>query len=48
MTKAKTTGNYVVSQLSKMEAVRAGYDEALMLDPEGFVTQGSGENLFLV
>ncbi len=48
MTGAKTTGNYAVSQLAKMEAVRSGYDEALMLDPEGFVTQGSGENLFLV
>ncbi|MEE9257399.1 MAG: branched-chain amino acid transaminase [bacterium] len=48
MTGAKTTGNYAVSQLAKMEAVRSGFDEALMLDPEGFVTQGSGENLFLV
>lgn len=48
MTKSKTTGNYAVSQLAKMEAVGAGYDEALMLDPEGFVTQGSGENIFLV
>ncbi len=48
MTKAKTTGNYAVSQLAKLEAVGAGYDEALMLDPEGLVTQGSGENLFIV
>ncbi|MEE9275821.1 MAG: branched-chain amino acid transaminase [bacterium] len=48
MTKAKTTGNYAVSQLAKLEAVNVGYDEALMLDPEGFVTQGSGENIFLV
>lgn len=48
MTGAKTTGNYAVSQLAKMEAIRSGFDEALMLDPEGFVTQGSGENLFLV
>jgi len=48
MTKAKTTGNYAVSQLAKMEAVRAGYDEAIMLDPEGLVAQGSGENIFIV
>jgi len=48
MTGAKTTGNYAVSQLAKMEAVHGGLDEALMLNPEGFVTQGSGENIFLV
>ncbi len=48
MTKAKTTGNYAVSQLAKLEAVNAGYDEALMLDPAGLVAQGSGENVFLV
>ena len=48
MTKAKTTGNYAVSQMAKLEAVGAGYDEALMLDPEGLVTQGSGENIFIV
>ena len=48
MTKAKTTGNYAVSQMAKLEAVGAGYDEALMLDPEGLITQGSGENIFIV
>ena len=48
MTGAKATGNYAVCQLAKMEAVQSGFDEALMLDPEGFVTQGSGENIFLV
>ena len=48
MTKAKTTGNYAVSQLAKLEAVNEGYDEALMLDPAGLVAQGSGENVFLV
>lgn len=48
MTKAKTTGNYAVSQMAKLESVASGYDEALMLDPEGLVTQGSGENLFIV
>ena len=48
MTGAKTTGNYAVSQMAKLEAVQSGFDEALMLDPEGYVTQGSGENIFLV
>jgi len=48
MTGAKTTGNYAVSQMAKVEAIQSGFDEALMLDPEGFVTQGSGENIFLV
>jgi branched-chain amino acid aminotransferase len=48
MTGAKTTGNYAVSQMAKVEAIQSGFDEALMLDPEGFVTQGSGENVFLV
>ncbi|MEK7217171.1 MAG: aminotransferase class IV, partial [Chloroflexota bacterium] len=48
MTKAKTTGNYAVSQLAKLEAVKGGYDEAIMLDPEGLVAQGSGENIFIV
>ena len=48
MTKAKTTGNYAVSQMAKLEAVKGGYDEAIMLDPEGLVAQGSGENIFIV
>jgi len=48
MTQSKTTGNYAVSQLAKREAVEDGYDEAIMLDPAGFVAQGSGENLFIV
>lgn len=48
MTKAKVTGNYAVSQLAKLEAVNQGYDEALMLDPNGMVAQGSGENIFIV
>jgi branched-chain amino acid aminotransferase len=48
MTKAKICGNYVNSVLAKTEAVKAGYDEAVMLDTEGYVSEGSGENLFLV
>ncbi|MEE8110064.1 MAG: aminotransferase class IV, partial [bacterium] len=48
MTKSKTCANYAVSQLARMEALRDGYDEALMLDPEGLVAQGPGENIVLV
>jgi branched-chain amino acid aminotransferase len=46
--KAKVGGNYVNSALAKMEAVAAGADEALLLDEEGYVAEGSGENLFFV
>jgi branched-chain amino acid aminotransferase len=48
MTKAKICGNYVNSILAKREAVRAGYDEALLLDTEGYVCEASGENIFIV
>jgi branched-chain amino acid aminotransferase len=48
MTKAKTTGNYVNSMLALQEALSCGVDEALLLDPEGYVAEGSGENFFLV
>ncbi|MCI0372666.1 MAG: branched-chain-amino-acid transaminase, partial [candidate division NC10 bacterium] len=48
MTKAKICGNYAVAQLAKMEAIAAGYDEAILLDAQGNVTQGSGENIFIV
>lgn len=48
MTKAKVCGNYVNSQLAKIEALEDGYDEALMLDVDGTVAEGSGENLFIV
>ena len=48
MTKAKITGNYANSVLAKTESVRNGFDEAIMLDPEGSVAECSGENLFLV
>lgn len=48
MTKAKTTGNYANSYLAKTEAVRLGFDEAIMLDPQGYVSECTGENLFVV
>ncbi len=44
---AKTTGNYVNSSLAKVEALRAGYDEAIMLAPNGLVAECSGENIFV-
>ncbi len=48
MTKAKISGNYVNSVLAKKEAMKLGYDEALMLDTEGYVSEASGENIFIV
>lgn len=45
---AKGTGMYVNSSLAKIEAVKAGYDEAILLNPQGFVSECTGENLFLV
>jgi branched-chain amino acid aminotransferase len=45
---AKGTGQYVTSVLAKQEAISAGYDESLMLNPQGYVVEGSGENLFIV
>lgn len=48
MSKAKITGNYVNSILAKREVVAAGFDEALLLDTDGFVSEGSGENIFIV
>jgi branched-chain amino acid aminotransferase len=48
MTKAKVVGNYANSQLAKMEAIHSGYDEAIMLDVQGNVAEGSGENIFIV
>jgi branched-chain amino acid aminotransferase len=44
---AKTTGNYVNSSLAKMEAINAGYDEAIMLNPAGMVSECTGENIFV-
>jgi branched-chain amino acid aminotransferase len=47
MSRAKVCGYYVNSQLAKKEAVSCGYDEALLLDTEGYVSEGSGENIFI-
>jgi branched-chain amino acid aminotransferase len=44
---AKTTGNYVNSSLAKVEALKGGYDEAIMLNPQGFVSECTGENIFV-
>ena len=44
---SKTTGNYVNSSLAKVEALKAGYDEAIMLNPQGFVSECTGENIFV-
>ena len=46
--KAKANGNYMNSMLALQEALDCGYDEALLLDNEGYVTEGSGENIFIV
>ena len=46
--KAKAVANYLNSQMAKFEALEAGYEEALMLDDEGFVAEGSGECFFIV
>jgi branched-chain amino acid aminotransferase len=48
MTKAKVSGNYVGSILAKTESQRLGFDEAIMLDPEGYVAECTGENIFVV
>lgn len=48
MTKAKISGNYANSVLAKTESMRLGFDEAIMLDPQGYVAECTGENLFLV
>ncbi len=48
MTKAKATGNYTNSVMAKTESVRLNFEEAIMLDPQGYVAECSGENLFLV
>ncbi len=44
---SKTTGNYVNSSLAKVEALQAGYDEAIMLAPNGLVAECTGENIFV-
>lgn len=45
---AKASGQYLNSVLAKIESVRAGYEEAILLDAQGFVSEGTGENLFVV
>jgi len=48
MCRAKANGNYMNSMLALQEALRDGYDEALLLDASGYVMEGSGENIFIV
>ncbi|GAA0804077.1 MULTISPECIES: branched-chain amino acid transaminase [Psychrobacter] len=48
MCKAKASSNYPVSIMANQEVTRNGYDEAILMDPQGYVCQGAGENLFLV
>ena len=48
LSRGKVCGYYVNSQLAKKEAISCGYDEALLLDTEGYVSEGSGENIFVV
>ena len=48
MTKSKVAGNYVNSMLVKTLALRSGFDEAVILDPQGFVAECTGENIFMV
>jgi branched-chain amino acid aminotransferase len=48
MSRGKVCGYYVNSQLSKKEAIAGGFDEGLLLDTEGYVSEGSGENIFIV
>jgi len=48
MTKSKTCGAYINSYMAKTEAISCGYDEALLLDTNGLVSEGTGENIFIV
>jgi len=48
MTKSKTCGDYVNSTLAKRESIASGYDEALILDTNGFVSEGTGQNIFIL
>jgi branched-chain amino acid aminotransferase len=48
MTQAKAVSNYTNSILANMEALDDGYDEAMLLDASGFVSEGAGENLFII
>jgi branched-chain amino acid aminotransferase len=48
MTRGKVCGYYVTSQMAKREALECGFDESLLLDADGYVSEGSGENVFVV
>lgn len=48
VTKAKANGQYINSMLALQQALADGYDEALLLDPDGYVAEGSGENIFVI
>ena len=48
MTRAKVSGYYVNSILAKWEAKKSGYEESILLDPDGYVAEGTGENVFIV
>jgi branched-chain amino acid aminotransferase len=48
LVRAKASGNYINSILANQEALADGYDEALLLDTDGYVSEGSGENFFIV
>lgn len=48
MSRGKVSGYYINSQLAKKEAITMGFAEALMLDADGYVAEGSGENIFIV
>ncbi|MCW8888721.1 MAG: branched-chain amino acid transaminase [Gammaproteobacteria bacterium] len=48
MCKAKANGNYMNSMMALQEAISGGFDEAMLLDNEGYVTEGSGENIFII
>ncbi|MCA3176942.1 MAG: branched-chain amino acid transaminase [Burkholderiales bacterium] len=48
MTRSKASGHYINSIMANAEAIEAGYDEALLLDTEGYVSEGAGENVFIV
>ena len=48
MNKGKICGQYVTSVLAKRMAIKSGFDEALMLDPQGYVAEGTGENIFVI
>lgn len=48
LTKAKITGQYVTGVMAKREAIQQGFQEALLLDSDGYVAEGAGENIFIV